>query len=278
LVMSSERKRKSDDSECCDAAEKKSKVEVSIRPKTNDIHKKHEPYPTPKIVSKDEWIRARRALNEEEKQFTRLRDELTQKRHHLPWTQVDNYEFDHVDAEGKASKVRLSDAFAGRSDLVVWHFMFPGPDGKNPCPSCSAWCDGFNGYLPHINAKATFVAIAKAAAPDLAALTKRKGWNFPMLSAEHNAFNKDFATEPTEEEKAGAAVGKAAAYSFGAGSQYAVSQLPGLSVFHIDKDKNIFRTYTAMSRGLENFNAYFALFDCLPQGRDGFNPKHKEAY
>jgi len=273
----SEKKRKTSEPEpgCC-AAEKKSKVEATL-PKMSDMHQKHEPYPQPKIVSHEEFMKARRDLIEEEKQLTRMQEAMTKKRQKLPWTKVDDYVFDYVDGEGKASKQRLSQAFGDKNDLIVWHFMLPGADGKSACSTCSGWCDGFNGYLPHINALASFVAIAKAPAPELAALTKHKGWNFKMLSSQHNTFNKDFNVEPTDEENA---AGKAKSYNYGYGWPFAqvFPQMQGISFFHVDKDKKIFRTDSAYARGIEQFNAVWALIDRLPQGRNGFWFKHKGEY
>jgi len=273
----SERKRKSTEGACCDTAgDKKPRTDALSLPKVPGLHAKHEPYPQPKIVSLEDWLKARRELNEEEKQLTRLRDALTKKRHELPWTKVPDYVFDYVDAEGKASKVKLSEAFGDKSELIVQHFMYPGADGKSPCPVCSSWSDGFNGLLPHIQQKAAFLVVAKQAAPDLAALTKRKQWQFRMLSSKDNTFNTDFCVEPTEEDKA---AGKMSSYNFGAGAQFMIPQYPSISFFHLDKDKKtVYRTYTAQARALENFNVFWWLFDCLPQGRDGFMPKHKDQY
>jgi len=236
---------------CCSATAGLSgeQAEATVRrSKMNDIHKKHEAWPTPKIVSHDEWIKQRRELNEDEKQLTRLRDQVTKKRLALPWTQVNDYVFDHVDCNGKASQVRLSELFGERGELIVYHFMYPGPDGVNPCAGCSCWCDGFNGVLPHITARAAFAAIAKESAVDLAALVARKNWQFRMFSAAGNNFQRDFALEPSEEERKAGAVKD---YNFGAGSPQFLKQYPGLSVFHIDREtKTMYRTYTSMARGL----------------------------
>jgi len=249
---------------------------IEERPKLNSIHEKHAPIEK-KIVSASEWQKAAKELCDEEKQLTRLQDAVTKKRMQLPMTVLPDYEFDHVDGNGKATKVKLSQLFTnGRTELIVWHFM-AGGDEKTPCSWCSAWCDGFNGYLPHINARADFVAIGKAPAGDLSALAKKKKWNFPMVSSAKNTFNLDFTVEPTVEDRACCCH---KAYNFGQGwpGHTTMSQYSGLSTFHLGEDKKVYRVYSTMGRGHEKFCAFWSLFDCLPQGRDGFGPKHKEEY
>jgi predicted dithiol-disulfide oxidoreductase (DUF899 family) len=140
------------------------------------------------IVSQTEWIEARQKLLAKEKEFTRLRDQLNQQRRELAWTKVEKeYVFD-----GPKGQETLADLFAGRSQLVVQHFMFD-PDWEEGCPSCSFWADNYNGIGVHLNHRdVTFVAVSRAPFEKLNAFKKRMGWSFKWVSSFHNDFNYDY--------------------------------------------------------------------------------------
>jgi predicted dithiol-disulfide oxidoreductase (DUF899 family) len=153
------------------------------------------------IVSREEWIEARKAHMAHEKEYTRARDRLSQERRALPWVKVDkNYVFDSSDG-----KRTLADLFKGRSQLVVQHFMFA-PDWSEGCKSCSFWADGFERMAPHLAARdTTLVAVSRAPLEKLLAFAKRMGWTFDWLSSAGSDFNYDFAASFTPEQvKSGA--------------------------------------------------------------------------
>src|SRR5436189_123890 len=140
------------------------------------------------IASRDEWLQARMKLLTDEKELTRRSDELARRRQELPWVRVDkDYRFETD--EGSAS---LADLFRGRSQLIVYHFMF-GPDYKAGCPSCSSIADGFNGIAVHLeNHDVAFSAVSRASLPKLQAYKRRMGWTFPWASSFGGDFNADF--------------------------------------------------------------------------------------
>src|ERR1700757_2451874 len=150
-----------------------------------------------KVISREEWIEARKKVLEAEKELTRQSDELARRRQELPWVRIDKeYKFDTD--EGKAS---LADLFRGRSQLLVYHFMF-GPDFKAGCPSCSAIADGFNGSVAHL-AQHDVMLLAGSRAPlaKLNAYKERLGWSFPWASSHTSDFNYDFCASFTEEQQ-----------------------------------------------------------------------------
>ncbi len=210
-----------------------------------------------KIVSNDEWLAARKGFLAKEKEFTRLRDELARQRRELPWVKVEKtYVFD-----GPNGKETLSDLFAGRSQLIVNHFMF-GPDWGEGCPSCSFWADTYNGVVVHLEHRdASFVVISRAPLEKLEAYKKRMGWGFKWVSALHNDFNRDYHVSFTPEEQ------KTAVYNYNAGG-FGSSEAPGVSVFAKDDTGNIFHTYSCYARGLDTLNGAYQLLDLLPKGRD----------
>jgi len=173
------------------------------------------------IVSRQEWIAARKALLAEEKEFTRARDRLNAQRRALPWVKVDKaYVFD-----GPRGKATLADLFAGRSQLIVQHFMFA-PDWNEGCKSCSFWADGFERMIPHLAARGTtLVAVSRAGLAKLEAFRARMGWTFDWFSSAANDFNFDYAVSFTPDEiKSGAKI-----YNF-ATSGFGVEEAPGISV------------------------------------------------
>lgn len=211
-----------------------------------------------KIVSRQEWIEARRAHMAHEKEFTRARDALSEERRALPWVKVDKaYSFD-----GPNGKAALADLFKGREQLVVQHFMFA-PDWSEGCKSCSFWADGFERMVPHLAARdTTLVAVSRAPLEKLEAFKRRMGWTFDWYSSLGSDFNYDYAVSFTSEEiKAGHR-----SYNFGT-SGFGGEEAPGISVFYRDGEGNIFHTYSCFARGLDMMNAAYHYLDLTPLGR-----------
>jgi predicted dithiol-disulfide oxidoreductase (DUF899 family) len=211
-----------------------------------------------KIVSREEWIEARKAHMAHEKEFTLARDRLSRERRTLPWVRVEKrYVFD-----GPGGKLTLADLFKERSQLVVQHFMFA-PDWKEGCKSCSFWADGFERMIPHLAARdTTLVAISRAPQQKLDAFKARMGWTFDWFSSANTDFNHDYAVSFTPEEiKSGTKV-----YNFGT-SGFGVEEAPGISVFYHDKAGVIFHTYSCFARGLDMMNAAYHYLDLTPLGR-----------
>ena len=211
-----------------------------------------------KIVSREEWIAARKAHLVHEKELTQARDRLSAERRALPWVKVDKtYSFD-----GPGGKATLADLFAGRSQLVVQHFMFA-PDWSEGCKSCSFWADGFERMIPHLAARdTTLVAISRAPLPKLDAFKARMGWTFDWFSSAGSDFNRDYAVSFTPEEiKSGAKV-----YNFGT-SGFPAAEAPGMSAF-IKQGDEVYHTYSTYGRGLDIMLGAYNFLDMTPKGRD----------
>jgi len=212
-----------------------------------------------RIVSRADWIAARKALLAKEKAHTRERDKLSAARRALPWEAVTKeYVF-----EGPDGRQTLPELFAGRSQLVVYHFMFH-PDWDAGCPHCSRWADSFDRPIVHLNQRdVTMAAISRAPYEKLAAYHRRMGWSFKWLSAYGNDFNFDFNVSFTPEEMKK----KKAFYNFTLQNPQAPER-EGLSVFYRDPKGRVFRTYSTFARGIEPFNVDYQLLDLVPKGRD----------
>ncbi len=212
-----------------------------------------------KVVSRSEWIDARRQFLKQEKEFTRLRDRLSAARRELPWVQVDKeYVFD-----GPSSKQTLTDLFEGRSQLIVYHFMYD-PDWDAGCKSCSFWADNFNGIGVHLNQRdVTFIAVSLAPLEKLRAFSRRMGWSFPWFSSFGTDFNYDYEVSFTRQDLAEGS----GTYNYSARTG-AMTELPGLSVFHKDDAGTIFHTYSCYARGLDMLNGAYHHLDLVPKGRD----------
>jgi predicted dithiol-disulfide oxidoreductase (DUF899 family) len=211
------------------------------------------------VVSREEWLSARKALLAQEKEFTRARDDLSQRRRELPWVRVDaKYVFD-----GPGGKETLAQLFQNRSQLLVYHFMFP-PEWDEGCKHCSFWADHFDGTRPHlIHRDATFVVVSRAPLAKIESFRKRMGWTFPWLSSFGTEFNRDFHVSFTPEEiNSGAAV-----YNF-AKLEGGPPEREGISVFYKDAAGTVFHTYSAYARGIDMLNGTYQLLDLLPKGRD----------
>jgi predicted dithiol-disulfide oxidoreductase (DUF899 family) len=211
------------------------------------------------IVSPDEWLIARRELLAREKEFTRLRDRLSEQRRELPWVRVDkNYLFD-----GPSGKESLGDLFEGRSQLIVYHFMY-GPDWEEGCPSCSFWADNYNGIVVHLNHRdISLVAVSKAPLEKLMRYRNRMGWSFKWVSSLDNDFNRDFHVSYTPAEIERGEV----YYNYGP-SRFPSTEAPGVSVFFMNPENEIFHTYSCYARGLDMLNGAYHLMDLVPKGRD----------
>ena len=212
-----------------------------------------------RTVSRDQWIEERRALLAREKEFTRLRDQLSRQRRELPWVRVDK---DYV-FEGANGKQTLSELFAGRQQLIVYHLMFD-PSWEEACSRCSFWADNFNGVLVHLNQRdVTLVAISRAPFEKLAAFQKRMGWNFNWVSSFGNDFNYDYYVSFTPEELEQGEI----IYNY-APIKTSMTERPGISVFYKDQAGRIFHTYSCYSRGLDMLNVAYHYLDLTPKGRD----------
>ena len=211
------------------------------------------------VVSHEEWLSARTALLAKEKEFTRLRDELTRQRRELPWEAVNKeYVFD-----GPAGKQTLSELFDGRSQLIVYHFMFA-PAWEAGCPHCSHWADNFNGIIVHLNQRdVTMIAVSRAPYSKLAAYRNRMGWNFKWVSSGETGFNFDYHVSFTQDELAR----KEAFYNFTTQAPRN-SEREGASVFYKDPAGRVFHTYSTYARGIDMLNVDYHYLDLVPKGRD----------
>ncbi len=212
-----------------------------------------------KIVSKNEWLAARSALLKKEKEFTVLRDKLSQQQRDMPWASVDKeYLFD-----GPNGKQTLSDLFDGRSQLIVYHFMYD-PNWDAGCPSCSFWADNFNGIVVHLNQRdVTMIAVSRAPYTKIDEYKKRMGWNFKWVSSYNTDFNFDYHVSFTPEELSE----KKALYNYDLQDTHSPER-EGVSVFYKDTAGHVFHTYSAYARGIDTLNVAYHYLDLVPKGRD----------
>jgi predicted dithiol-disulfide oxidoreductase (DUF899 family) len=231
--------------------------------------------------TREQWLTARRELLEAEKDLTHRSDEVARRRQELPWVRIDNeYRFD-TDA-GSAS---LVDLFKGRSQLLVYHFMF-GPDYTAGCPSCSAIADGFNGFFVHLeHHDVAFSAVSRAPLAKLQAYRRRMGWTFPWASSSGSDFNADFSVGFSVEQQregieynyrregawkgAGEGARTFAAMS-GTDAATFTRERPGMSAFVLE-DGVVYHTYSAYSRGLDGLWGMYQWLDRAPRGRNETN-------
>jgi predicted dithiol-disulfide oxidoreductase (DUF899 family) len=247
-----------------------------------------------KTGTPEEWLTARLELLAAEKELTRRGDELARQRRELPWVQVDKpYSFETPDGDAA-----LADLFQGRSQLMIYHFMF-GPDYQAGCPSCSAIADGFNGTYPHwLNHDVQFWAVSRAPLAKLRAYRERMGWSFPWASSAGSDFNFDFGVAHTKEEWAAGLV----KYNYGEsdlrpapGTEDATDawtegivgtdwesyrrEGPGVSAFAL-RDGTVYHTYSTYGRGLDALWGMYQWLDRAPLGRneDGMWFKRHDEY
>jgi predicted dithiol-disulfide oxidoreductase (DUF899 family) len=217
--------------------------------------------PSNRIVSRAEWVTARRALLDKEKAATKLRDEINAARLELPWVKVDKpYLFDTL--HGKKS---LAELFEGRSQLMVYHFML-GPGWGAGCRGCSFLSDHIDGALPHLeHHDVTWTAISRAPLSEIQAYKTRMGWRFPWVSSSCSDFNHDYHVSFSKEELASGKV----SYNFTQiDAKNANDELPGLSAFYKDEAGTVFHTYSSYARGLEEFIGTLMILDRAAKGRN----------
>ncbi len=241
------------------------------------------------IVSREEWLAARLELLKEEKELTRRSDELAQQRQELPWVRIDK-EYRFETDEGSAS---LADLFRGRSQLLVYHFMF-GPEYTAGCPACSTIADGFNGFVVHLaNHDVTLSAVSRAPLAKLRAYKRRMGWSFPWASSVGGHFNFDFNVSLTEEQQRQGAVeynykreapfaergigdsltkrgeGPVAQVAAATGTDVATysRERPGMSAFVLE-DGAVYHAYSTYARGLDGLWGMYQWLDRAPRGRN----------
>jgi len=213
----------------------------------------------PKIVSRDEWLAARKNLLAREKQFTHERDAIAAERRQLPWVKVEkNYVFN-----SPSGRKTLADLFGGKSQLIVYHFMFA-PEWNEGCPSCSFVMDHTDGTLAHLAQRdVSFVAVSRAPISKIEAFKKRLGWKFNWVSSGGSDFNYDYHASFTPEQMGQGKVD----YNFEL-TQFPSAEGPGFSVFYKDKEGNIFHTYSSYARGAETGMGTYSYLDLVPKGRD----------
>jgi predicted dithiol-disulfide oxidoreductase (DUF899 family) len=255
------------------------------------------------VVSPEEWLAARLDLLQAEKELTRRGDELARRRQELPWVRVDK-EYRFETDQGNAS---LADLFRGRSQLLVYHFMF-GPDYTAGCPSCSAIADGFNGFAVHLaNHDVMLWAVSRAPLAKLQGFKRRMGWTFPWASSFDSDFNADFTVSVTEEQQQAGTVDynyqraaaarmpgakrpekRARATPDGATKGAAMTgtdvptyarERPGMSAFALE-DGRVYHTYSAFARGLDGLWGMYQWLDRAPKGRNeaGYWLRHRDKY
>jgi predicted dithiol-disulfide oxidoreductase (DUF899 family) len=212
------------------------------------------------VVSKKEWLAARKALLMKEKKFTRLREQLAKQRRQLPWVKVEKeYVF-----EGPKGRETLSDLFDGKSQLVVYHFMF-GPEWGEGCSHCSFWADHYDGMGVHLNQRdVSFIVVSRAPLGEILPFKKRMGWGFKWVSSFPNDFNYDFhvAFRPEEIKK------RSVYYNYENVDMGDMTDREGISVFYKDKKGDVFHTYAAFARGIDMVNTTYQFLDLVPKGRD----------
>jgi predicted dithiol-disulfide oxidoreductase (DUF899 family) len=216
------------------------------------------------VVSRDTWLAGRKTLLAQEKELTRLRDQIARERRALPWVHVDkNYVFDTP--EGQRS---LANLFEGRRQLMVQHFMF-GPGWEQGCPSCSYMADHTAGMQIHLEQRdVTFVAVSRATLPEIERFRRRMGWQFRWVSSTGNDFNYDFHVSFKPEERVNGRVH----YNYGM-VEFPAGEAPGISLFYQDGEGEIFHTYSTYGRGVEVMMGTYNMLDLTPMGRaeqDGF--------
>jgi predicted dithiol-disulfide oxidoreductase (DUF899 family) len=224
--------------------------------------------PKQNVVSHTEWLAARKEHLAKEKEFTRLRDDLSRQRRQLPWEKVEKqYAFD-----GPKGKESLADLFDGRSQLVVYHFML-GPGWSAGCPSCSFISDHFDGFTIHLaNRDVTLAVVSRAPLAEIEAFKKRMGWRFKWVSSFGSDFNYDYHVSFTEEERAKGKVN----YNYDL-VEFPSEEGPGLSVFSKNAD-GIFHTYSSYARGLDILVGAYNFLDLVPKGRDEEGLAHTMAW
>ena len=221
--------------------------------KTNPVTEKHN------VVSQKKWLAARKAFLVKEKKFTKLRDELGRQRRALPWEKVEKeYVFN-----GPDGRETLAELFDGKSQLIVYHFMF-GPDWNEGCAHCSFWADHFDGTRIHLRHRdTTLVVVSRAPLKKLEAFRKRMGWKFKWVSSFNNDFNFDYHVSfKPEETKSGKVF-----YNYRK-TAMDMEEREGVSAFCKDRNGDLFHTYSSYERGIDMLNTTYHFLDLTAKGRD----------
>jgi predicted dithiol-disulfide oxidoreductase (DUF899 family) len=227
--------------------------------------------PEHKIGTQEEWQAARDELLTEEKELTRRADELAEKRRALPRVPIEK-EYELETSDGKKS---LADLFDGRSQLLIYHFMF-GPSYEAGCPTCSSMVDGFDGLLPHLHARdVTMLLVSRAPLEKLLAYKERLGWSIPWASSANSDFNFDFGASFHEEQMREAMppedqlppIASRNAKETGTDLVSYISEMFGATVFAREDDA-VYKTYATTGRGVEFLMGYYPILDRVPSGRD----------
>jgi predicted dithiol-disulfide oxidoreductase (DUF899 family) len=211
------------------------------------------------IVSREQWLEARKALLAREKEATRQRDALAKQRRELPWEKVEKqYAF-----EGPEGRQTLAELFDGRSQLMVYHFML-GPGWAEGCKSCSFLADHFDGSRVHLAQRdVTLIASSRAPFAEIEVFKKRMGWRFPWVSSYGSDFNFDYHVSFNKDQRVNGQV----PYNYGL-SGFQGEEAPGLSVFYKDDHGDVFHTYSTYARGLDILLGAYNFLDFAPKGRD----------
>ncbi len=218
------------------------------------------------VVSREEWLAARKRLLVQEKKFTRLRDRVNQQRRGLPWVRVEKeYVF-----EGPDGQETLAELFAGRSQLIVYHFMF-GPGWKEGCPHCSFWADHYDGVGAHLGQRdTTLVVVSRARWQELERFKARMGWRFKWVSSFGNDFNLDYQVSFTPAQRRSGTV----IYNY-AKTGMEMSEREGVSAFYREEGGQVFHTYSSYARGIDLLNTTYNFLDLTAKGRDE-NPEQPQ--
>ncbi len=212
-----------------------------------------------KVVSQKEWLKARKKLLVKEKKFSKARDAMNLERRKLPWVKINKeYIF-----EGPTGKVSLADLFSGKSQLIVYHFMF-GPSWGEGCAHCSFWADHYDSASIHLGQRDTaFAVISRAPLKEIEPFKKRMGWKFKWVSSNKTDFNFDFNVSFTpQQRKQGTAI-----YNY-APLDMDIDEREGVSAFYKDKDGQIYHTYSSYARGIDLMNTTYNFLDLTAKGRD----------
>ncbi len=217
------------------------------------------------VVSRAEWLAARKALLTKEKELTHLRDELSRQRRELPWVKVEkNYQFDTPNG-----KKTLAELFGDRSQLIVYHFMF-GPGWGEGCVGCSFLSDHVDAALQHVLQKdITYVAVSRAPLSEIVPFKKRMGWRFDWVSSNGSDFNYDYHVSFSKED-----IAKGKVYYNFEMQELPIEEMSGVSVFYKNADGDIFHTYSSYARAGESFLGTYQFLDLTPKGRDENGPRH----
>lgn len=208
------------------------------------------------IVSRQDWIAARKQLLAREKDFTRARDQLAAARRNLPWERVEKRYVFQTDAGPRT----LGELFGDKQQLVVYHFMFA-PSWEQGCKSCSFWADNFNGIVTHLEHRdVSFTAISRAPLPKLQAYAKRMGWSFPWVSSCETDFNFDYGVSFLPDDRT-------ATYNYEP-VEGTFEEREGASVFYKDASGDVLHTYSCYARGIDLMNTAYNILDIVPKGRD----------